>query len=403
MRAHRLKGRAAWHISKIRPARLVRSRLAATIRKVGDHFFEFGEFFFFYYLRRKVFAFSHTFEKNKNHLVKFLLMKRGRYNRPFLHITTMGVLGIGVLVGPYLADTYPVFTQQAKANTDLANAENQQQSIDMNENVFSTDTSLKPRDKVITYTVQKGDTISTIAKKFGITTDTIKWENDLDSDTIAVGDELKIMPVTGIQHKVSKGDTVYTIAKKYDTVAQKIVDFPFNEFANPETFALVEGQMLVVPDGIKPDVSENVRNIIKQQQRTFFAQGSAPAVSAGAFAFPLPSNTGISQYPTWYHMALDITAPTGTAVVAAHNGTVTQVSIGAWDGGYGTNVWISDGQGAETHYAHMSQINVSVGQSVVGGKTVLGLSGNSGRSTGPHLHFEVRKNGALQNPLSYLQ
>lgn len=378
-------------------------RPASVTKKVVSHFLSFGEFFFLYYLRRKVLAFSHTFEKNKNYLVKFLLMKRGRYNRPFLHLTTMGVLGIGVLVGPYLADTYPVFTQQARANTDLANAENQQQSINISENVFSTDRSDKPRDKAITYTVQRGDTLSTIAKKFGISPETIKWSNDLASDTISVGDELQILPVTGIQHKVSKGDTVYTIAKKYDTEAQKIVDFPFNEFANPETFALVEGQMLLVPDGIKPDVSDSKRNTIKQQQRTYFAQGSAPAVSAGAFSFPLPGNTGISQYASWYHMALDITAPTGSPVIAAHNGTVTQVSIGSWDGGYGTNVWISDGQGTQTHYAHMSSISVSVGQSVVGGKTVLGLSGNTGRSTGPHLHFEVMRNGALQNPLSYLQ
>lgn len=377
--------------------------LASVLRRVTSHVFSFGEFFFFYYLRRKVLTFSSTFEKNKNYLVKFFLMKRGRYNRPFLHMTTMGVLGIGVLVGPYLADTYPIFTSQAKANTDLANAEGEQQSMSISDNVFSTDFSEKPRDKVITYKVQKGDTLSTIAKKFGISTDTIKWANDLSSDTISVDQELKILPVSGIMHKVTKGDTVYTIAKKYDTVAQKIVDFPFNEFANPETFALVEGQMLLVPDGIKPDVSESQRTLIKQRQRTFFAQGSAPAVSAGSFFFPLPNNTGFSQYASWYHMAVDITAPIGNAVVAAHNGTVTQVSIGSWDGGYGNNVWISDGAGIETHYAHMNTINVSVGESVVGGKTILGTSGNSGRSTGPHLHFEVRKNGVLQNPLLYLR
>ncbi|MBI5044841.1 MAG: peptidoglycan DD-metalloendopeptidase family protein [Candidatus Levybacteria bacterium] len=330
-------------------------------------------------------------------------MKRGRYNRPFLHMATMGVLSVGVLIGPYLADTYPVFTQQARANTDLAFAENQQQSIETTDNVFSTDRSEKPRDKVLTYTVQKGDTISTIAKKFGISTDTIKWSNDLSSDAISVGDNLKIIPVTGILHKVGKGESIYTIAKKYDTEAQKIVDFPFNEFANPETFALVDGQELIVPDGIKPDVSQNQRNTIKQQQQTFFAQGAAPAVSAGGFSFPLPGSTGVSQYASWYHMALDMTAPIGTPVVAAHNGTVTQVSIGSWDGGYGNNVWISDGQGTDTHYAHMSSVSVSVGQSVAGGRTVLGLSGNTGRSTGPHLHFEVRRNGALQNPLLYLR
>lgn len=386
-------------------ARLASSSRLARIRgRALYHLTSFGEFFFLYYLKRKIMAGSMTFEKNKNYLVRFFLMKRGRYNRPFLHLTTMGVLGLGVLIGPYLADAYPVFTKQAQANTDLANAENQQQSINITDNVFSTDQSDKPRDKVITYTVQKGDTLTSVAKKFGISTDTIKWSNDLDSDSITVGDTLQILPVTGIMHKVSKGDTVYTIAKKYDTDAQKIVDFPFNEFANPETFALVEGQELVVPDGIQPDVSSTQRSVIKQQlQQSYLAVGNAPAVSAGSFFFPLPGNTGISQYASWYHMALDITAPIGTPVYAAHSGTVTRVSVGTWDTGYGTNVWISDGQGVESHYAHMSQIYVSVGQSVTGGKTVLGLSGNTGNSTGPHMHFEIRKNGVLVNPLPYVQ
>lgn len=379
-------------------------RLAKASGQLKYHLVAFAEFFFLYYLKRKIMAFSGTFEKNKNRLVRFFLMKRGRYNRPFLHLTTMGVLGLGVLIGPYLADAYPVFTKQAQANTDLANAENQQQSINISDNVFSTDRSDKPRDKVITYTVQKGDTVSTVAKKFGISTDTVKWASDLDSDNIAVGDTLKIMPVSGILHKVSKGDTVYTIAKKYDTNAQKIVEFPFNEFANPETFSLVEGQELIVPDGIKPDVSDSQRTVIKQQlQQSYLAVGNAPAVAAGSFAFPVPGNTGISQYASWYHMALDITAPIGTPVYAAHSGTVTRVSLGTWDSGYGNNVWISDGQGTETHYAHMSSVSVSVGQSVSGGRSVLGLSGNTGNSTGPHMHFEIRKNGVLVNPLPYVQ
>ncbi len=396
MRIQSTKGGAYWHRPK--------NRLAQTSRRIFSHISSFSEFFFLYYSKRKIISFSQTFEKNKNHLVKFFLMKRGRYNRPFLHLATMGVLGVGVLIGPYVADAYPVFTKQAQANTDLSNAENQQQSINISDNVFSTDQSEKPRDKVITYTVQKGDTLSTVAKKFSISTDTVKWASDLSSDNIAVGDTLQILPVTGILHKVSKGDTVYTIAKKYDTDAQKIVDFPFNEFANPETFALVEGQEVIVPDGIKPDVSSSQRSVIKQQlQQSYLAVGNAPAVAAGSFFFPVPGNTGVSQYASWYHMALDITAPIGTPVFAAHSGTVTRVSVGTWDSGYGTNVWISDGQGTETHYAHLSQINVSVGQSVSGGRTVLGLSGNTGNSTGPHTHFEVRKNGVLVNPLPYVQ
>lgn len=352
--------------------------------------------FFFSYCRSKVVTSSRNFEKNKNKLVKFFLMKRGRYNRPFLHLTTMGVLGVGVLVAPYLADTYPIFSSRAEESLiDLTSRQAQQQSIIVGENVFQTDISEKPRDKIITYTVQKGDTVSTIARKFAIDEDTVKWANDLTTNELAIGDQLKILPVSGIAHKVTEGDTVYTIAKKYDTVAQKIVDFPFNDFANPETFSLINGQIIVVPDGIKPSERPTIR------RQTYIAAGPAESVSSSGFTWPIRG--GVSQFASWYHMALDITSPVGSPLVASHNGTVTYVSIGAWDGGFGTNVWISDGNGLESHYAHMSTVNVSVGQRVTGGKTVLGAIGMTGRTTGPHVHFEIRKNGTLVNPISYLQ
>jgi murein DD-endopeptidase MepM/ murein hydrolase activator NlpD len=361
-------------------------------------FFAFLHYFFFSYLKHRIIIFSRHFEKNKNLLVKFFIMKRGRYNRPFLHFTTMGVLGIGVLVAPYLADTYPIFSSSASQALLASNEEATKQSIIVGENVFQTAISEKPRDKVITYTVQKGDTISTIAQKFAISTDTIKWANDLSSDDLTVGDELKILPVTGISHKVASGETVYSIAKKYDTEAQKIVDFPFNDFANPEKFTLIAGQMIVVPDGIEPQVPAAQRSNLKRE--VYIAQGPA-SVSPGGFTWPVRG--GISQFASWYHMALDITADVGTPIVAGQNGRVASVSLGSWDGGYGNNVWVENGDGFATHYAHMSTVAVGAGQNVTAGSTVIGYVGMSGRTTGPHLHFEVRKNGALVNPLSYLQ
>lgn len=355
----------------------------------------FPEFFRFLYsyIKSKIIGFSIVFENNKNILVKFFMMKRGRYSRPFLHISTMGVLAIGVISAPFLASTYPVFSQNLTTSAKIASP-SQSQSIVVGENVFQTDISQKPRDKVITYTVQNGDTISTIAQKFGISPDTIRWENNLSSDILNVGDTLEILPVTGIFYKVQSGDTIYTIAKKFDTGAQKIVDFPFNDFANPETFSLVTGQMLLVPDGIKP----SEQPFIKRQ--VFVAQGPTSVSSAG---FTWPMRGGLSQFASWYHMAIDITNPIGTPVVAAQNGTVSSISVGSYNGGYGTNIYIDGGSGYVTHYAHMSSISVNVGDSVVAGKTVIGYSGNSGRSTGPHLHFEVIRNGVLVNPLPFLQ
>lgn len=347
----------------------------------------------FLYSKKKIIAWGAFFEKNKNILVKFLLMKRGRYNRPFLHLTAMGVMGAGIVIAPLVARTYPIFSSNVSLINTRADA-SAQESIVVGENVFQTDISQKPRDKVITYRVENGDTLSSIANKFGISADTIRWANDLTSDDLSVGDELKILPVSGISHKVAKGETVYSIAKTYNTDAQKIVDFPFNDFANPETFSLVEGQMLVVPDGIKP----SEQPFIKRQ--TYIAEGPLPVASGG---FTWPVHGEVSQFASWYHMALDIAAPLGSPIVSAHSGTVTKVSVGTWDGGYGTSVYVDNGAGVESHYAHLSGVNVSAGQEVVAGKSVIGWIGMTGRTTGPHVHFEIRKNGVLVNPMPYIQ
>lgn len=374
----------------------VRFRLKKSLAASKHGLAVFGKFleFLTFYMQRKVVRYSYRFEAGKNRIVKFLMMKRGRYNRPFLHVAAMTLIGIGVLIAPYLADTYPVFSPQNSFTQRIAAAEPERQSVIAGEDVFQTAVSQKPRDKIITYTVQTGDTLSSVARKFGITTDTIRWANDMTNDNLAVGDELKILPVTGISHKVGQGDTVYTIAKRYDTDAQKIVDFPFNDFANPETFSLVAGQLVIVPDGIKP----SEKPVIKRQ--TYIAQGPVP-VAGGGFTWPLRGE--VSQFFTWYHPGVDITNPIGTPLVASHNGTVTRVNIGTWDGGYGTSVTISNGAGIESHYAHLSGVNVSAGDGVTGGRTVIGWVGMTGRTTGPHVHFEIRQNGGFVNPLNYLQ
>jgi len=318
-------------------------------------------------------------------------MKRGRYNRPFMHIAAMGVLGIGVIVSPFLADTYPIF--EGQKNSLAISMPSSKESIVVSSDVFQTIKSVKPRDKTIDYNVERGDTLSTIAEKFDISIETIRWANDLTNDNITVGDTLKILPVTGIEYKVAKGDSVYSIAKKLDSDPQKIVDFPFNDFANAETFSLVEGQMLIVPDGVKPAEQSTFK------RQVYIAQGP---ISISGLGFTWPVHGFISQFASWYHMAIDICTDLGTPVVSAQNGVVTAVNVGTWDYGYGTNVYVTNGD-TQTHYAHLSGVNVSVGQTVSAGSTVLGWVGMTGRTTGPHIHFEVSKGGALVNPLPYLQ
>lgn len=348
--------------------------------------------FFTAYLNKKLFKYVNYFENTKRILVKFFTIKRGRYNRLFLHLSTIVVLTAGVIVTPFIASTFPVFSKTTDSRLAIAEV---QQPVAIDENVFQTSVSQKPRDKVITYDVQKGDTISTIAKKFAISEDTVRWANDLEGDNLAIGDTLQILPVTGMLHKVESGDTVYSIAKKYDTNPQGIVDFPFNDFANPETFSLVVGQLVVVPDGIKPE-----SGAVPIYRQVYIAQSPSQVSSAG-LAWPMSG--GISQFFSWYHPAIDITNPIGTPIVAAQTGVVSAVSVGSWDGGYGTSVRIDDGNGLATHYSHMSGVNVSAGQAVVAGKTVIGWVGLTGRTTGPHLDLEVYKNGVRVNPMNLLQ
>ncbi len=108
----------------------------------------------------------------------------------------------------------------------------------------------KPRDKIIEYEVIKGDSLPEIAEKFGISTNTIKWANDINSETVKPGKILKILPVTGVMHTVEKGETIYTIAKRYQIDVKKIIDFPYNLFSD-DKYTLTSGQTLMVPDATK--------------------------------------------------------------------------------------------------------------------------------------------------------
>jgi len=364
--------------------------LSQLIIREGREFFAF----LFYYSKKKLLNFSVRFERNKNKLVKFFLMKRGRYNRPFLHLTTMGVLGIGVLIAPFLAYTYPIFASQNN-DLNLASSSAEKQSALTGEEVFKTDISQKPRDKIITYQVERGDTLESVANKFGISDNTIRWGNNLNTDTLTVGQSLKILPVSGIAYKVQSGDTVYTIAKKFNIDPQNIVDYPFNEFAgNGVNFALVTGETLIVPGGIEPSAQQTIKPYV------YVATGPVPVTSDG---FTWPTHGIVTQFASWYHMALDIAAPIGTPLIAASSGTVDYVSVGTYDTGYGNNVWVNKGDGVRYHYAHMESVNVSVGEHVVGGQTIIGWIGVTGNTTGPHVHFEIQVSGTLVNPLPYLQ
>ncbi len=332
-----------------------------------------------------------SFEKGKGAFVEALYKQRGKLARRFMHTGMAGLVALGMVIAPVVAQEFPgrsINPWEVNSPSSVLSASTDDMDVD-------TLISDKMRDKITEYKVQEGDTVSSIAEKFGVSTDTIRWQNDLASkDSIKVGQTLEILPVTGVAHKVKKGDTVYSIAKYYDTEAQGIVDFPFNSFVNDETFELAIGQTIVVPEGIKP--SQVLWQPLARVKQTTPDAGSVTA--SGVFVWPTGGT--ITQRFAWYHKGVDIANKTAPSVLAADSGTVV---VAGWpDGtGYGNRVVIDHGNGYKTLYAHLSRINVVAGQTVVRGN-VIGQMGSTGRSTGTHLHFEVIRNGVYLDPLSVL-
>lgn len=338
------------------------------------------------YFSRRAVDLVAGFEAGKDVVVDGLVAKRGRYTRPFLHTGMTGLFLIGLMLTPFLSRAV---SGQTETGDVLGTG---------GAYFYDTTTmvSVKPRDGLVTYIVEEGDTVSSIANKFDVSIDTVRWQNDLKSiDAIKPGQKLEIPPVTGIVHRVTRGETVHSIAKKYDIDPQQIINWPFNTYADDENFTLAAGQTLVVPDGVKPaEVLWDPKRYVAQKTP------DAGIVSAlGQFIWPASGN--ISQRYVWYHRALDIANKAQPPILAADSGRVT---IAGWpdSGGYGNRVVINHGNGFETLYAHMSSISVVVGQTVNRGD-VIGRVGSTGRSTGPHLHFEIRRNGELLDPLQFLK
>jgi murein DD-endopeptidase MepM/ murein hydrolase activator NlpD len=198
---------------------------------------------------------------------------------------------------------------------------------------------------------------------------------------------------------VARGETIYSVGRKYgldDTEVQVIVDYPFNEFLNDETFELATGQYLMIPGGVKPNeaISQPVARIASR------LTPDAGAVAANG-SFVWPASGRITQGYSFYHKAIDIANGSGGPILAADSGTVV---VAGWpdNSGYGNRVMIDHGNGYITLYAHMSVIQVQPGQRVSRGN-VVGQMGSTGRSTGTHLHFEIRQGGVLLNPQTFLK
>lgn len=248
----------------------------------------------------------------------------------------------------------------------------------------------RPRLKIITYIVQPGDTTESIAADFGLQPTTIMWSNpsiEKAPDLLKVGHALVILPIDGVYHTVEEGDTVETLAEDYKASVKDIVDCPFNDIPYDQNLRV--GQKVIVPDGTKP--------YERREVTTYAGPVSETVVGEGVFRWP---TTGYISQGYWYgHRAIDIARGAGTAVLASDSG---YVSFAGWtDIGYGYLVVVDHANGYQTYYAHLQDIYVTEGQTVEAGQVIAAM-GNTGNSSGPHLHFEVRYNRYPTNPLVYL-
>jgi murein DD-endopeptidase MepM/ murein hydrolase activator NlpD len=247
--------------------------------------------------------------------------------------------------------------------------------------------------EIFVYSVEPGDTLSSIAQRFNLKKETLMAENDLwNPNRLRVGFKLKILPVDGLSHVVKKGETIEKIAKTYKAEAEKIITQ--NQLQDLGEGELEANRVLIIPDA-------------KREMPTYLAS-TAPANAAN---YSGPSASGRLIWPTIGqltqgfhsgHSGIDIANRNKGPVYAAASGKVVKASTG-WNGGYGNMIIIDHGNGMQTLYGHNEKLYVTEGQYVEQGQTISWM-GNSGRVYGPtgiHVHFEVRIKGVKYNPMNF--
>ncbi len=308
------------------------------------------------------------------------------------------------VVGQLNIKASAISPNQVKDETTSLPSAGEVTSDQVEENTIVAEESFDPI--ITTYIVKDGDTLSGIAAKFNISINTVRWANDLTQKTskISIGDELVILPVTGVKYVVKKGDTLSGIAVKFDANQEDIL-----KFNDIEADAIKVGLELIIPgaepivvkapvvkvaaktktttttspkEKIVPPVANTRNDVIEKEE----ASTDTSASHTSVYINPIPG--AILTQGIHDGNAVDFGAKIGTTVYAAAAGNVIIAKSSGYNGGYGQYIVITHPAGSQTLYGHLSDINVSVGDTVTQGQ-VIGLSGNSGLSTGPHLHFKI--------------
>lgn len=232
-------------------------------------------------------------------------------------------------------------------------------------------------DEISVYVVREGDALSQIAEMYGVTTNTILWANDLFKPTdIHAGDTLVILPIVGVRHTVVTGETLGSIVKKYGGNVEEVLEY--NNLASADE--VVVGDVIMIPGG-------ELHTAKQVPAKAAPTKTSGTKASGAGLSHPVPGalrTQGIHGYN-----GVDLASGYGTTIRAAAGGSVIVAKATGWNGGYGNYIVIKHSNGTQTLYAHLSSVSVGVGDWVEQGQTI-GAMGNSGKSTGIHLHFEVR-------------
>ncbi|MEK7607613.1 MAG: peptidoglycan DD-metalloendopeptidase family protein [Patescibacteria group bacterium] len=226
------------------------------------------------------------------------------------------------------------------------------------------------------YVVRQGDSLSVIAKMFGVSVNTIVWANSIKGP-IHESDELIILPISGVNHKVTKGDTIRSIATKYKADINDILSY--NDLKSGSTLEV--GSTIIVPDG-----EVQAASLVVSRTTSKLRNADGPLYKD---YYMRPIEGGRKTQGLHGYNGVDIAAPTGTPIYASANGIVLVARSYGYNGGYGQYIVVSHPNGTQTLYAHMSRVLISAGEVVTKGQTI-GLVGASGKSTGSHIHFEIR-------------
>ncbi len=249
--------------------------------------------------------------------------------------------------------------------------------------------------KVTSYSVKSGDTVEKLAKLFDISINTIKFQNGISKkNPLRVGMVLAILPIDGISYTFKKGDSLSDIARKYQGDINEIE--MFNDVSRSSKFAI--GTVIIIPGGteyvpLEQKVVKRKEAFIaklKQKTSTFLPYRKI----GNYYTHPMAGRGILTQGYHGGFRAIDIGTPIGTPVIAATSGSTMVASSGTYGGGYGNYIVLLHPNGSKTLYAHLSRVYIGVGQAVKKGQ-VIGMSGNSGRSSGPHLHFEIRDGASI--------